>query len=575
MNKIKHSEERYPSVLHKNFRELINYCADNYNVSDAFILKNKKGKDISYTRINFIELKQHVNWLGSGMLAKGLQSKRIAIIGNNCYQWVLGYFATLCGLGLCIPLDKGLPFEEVEVSLIRSYADVLIFDKAHAEIIEELKKSNKTQVTEYICMDKMEGYTSIPELMSYGKKELESGNETYLSLPINEKETTIILFTSGTTSMAKAVQLSQYNILANTYAMLKVEDIRHGDRTMAFLPYHHTFGSTGQVVMLAAGVTTTYCDGLKYVQKNIVEYKITLFICVPLLIETIYKKIMIQVKKQGKEKKVAFGIKLCNFLLKFGIDIRRKVFKEIIDQLGGELRFIISGASAINPEALKGFLSFGIETVQGYGLTETSPVLAAETSAERKLGSIGLALPGVELDVFEPNEEGIGELIAKGPNVMCGYYENQEETDKVIIDGWFHTGDLVSIDKDGYVFIRGRKKNVIVLKNGKNVYPEELEVLINNLPYVEECMVYGEPKFNDGNENDLALCAKIVYKPDYMKETFQTETPDEIEKIISKDIDILNESLPTYKHMLRITTTDQPMVKTTTGKVKRHEEIKK
>lgn len=575
MNKIKHSKEKYPSVLHKNFRELINYCADNYNVSDAFILKNKKGKDISYTRINFIEFKQHVNWLGSGMLAKGLQGKRIAIIGNNCYQWVLGYFASLCGLGLCIPLDKGLPFEEVEVSLIRSYADVLIFDKAHAEIIEELKKSNKTQVTEYICMDKMEGYTSIPELMSYGKKELESGNETYLSLPINEKETTIILFTSGTTSMAKAVQLSQYNILANTYAMLKVEDIRHGDRTMAFLPYHHTFGSTGQVVMLAAGVTTTYCDGLKYVQKNIVEYKITLFICVPLLIETIYKKIMIQVKKQGKEKKVAFGIKLCNFLLKFGIDIRRKVFKEIIDQLGGELRFIISGASAINPEALKGFLSFGIETVQGYGLTETAPVLAAETIVERKIGSIGLALPGVELDVFEPNEEGIGELIAKGPNVMCGYYENQEETDKVIIDGWFHTGDLVSIDEDGYIFIRGRKKNVIVLKNGKNVYPEELEVLINDLPYVEECMVYGEPRFNDGNENDLALCAKIVYKLDYMKENFQTEDPAEIEKIIAKDIDVLNENLPVYKHMLRITTTDQPMIKTTTGKVKRHEEIKK
>ena len=268
-------------------------------------------------------------------------------------------------------------------------------------------------------------------------------------------------------------------------------------------------------------------------------------------------------------------MKLCNFLLKFGIDIRRKVFKEIIDQLGGELRFIISGASAINPEALKGFLSFGIETVQGYGLIETSPVLAAETSVERKLGSIGLALPGIELDVFEPNEEGIGELIAKGPNIMSGYYENQEETDKVIVDGWFHTGDLVSVDKDGYIFIRGRKKNVIVLKNGKNIYPEELEVLINDLPYVEESMVYGEPRFNDGNENDLALCAKIVYKPDYMKENHHTEDSAEIQKIIEKDINTLNENLPAYKHMLRITTTDQPMIKTTTGKVKRHEEIKK
>ena len=575
VNKIKHSTIKFPSVMHKNIRELVNYGAKEYNTSDAYILKEKKGKEVSYRHITYIDFKDHMNWYGTGLMLRGHEGKRIAVMGNNCYPWALTYFATLAGLGICVPLDKALPYEELESSLARSYADVLVFDKAHVEAVEKLKSSDKIKVTDYICMDELEGYPSVAEIAAEGKKALEAGNEKYLTLPIDEYATTIILFTSGTTSMAKAVQLSQYNILANTYAMLKVEDIQHGDRTMAFLPYHHTFGSTGQVVMQAAGVTTTYCDGLKYVQKNIVEYKITLFICVPILIETIYKKIMTQVKKQGLEKKVQRGIKICNALKKVGIDIRRKVFKDILDQLGGELRFIISGASALNPEAHKGFMAFGIDTVQGYGLTETSPVLAAETLVNHKIGSIGLALPGVELDVFEPNEEGIGELIAKGPNVMSGYYENQEETDKVIVDGWFHTGDLVSVDKDGYIFIRGRKKNVIVLKNGKNVYPEELEVLINELPYVDESMVYGEPRYNDGNESDLAVCAKIVYKKDYMEDHFNTSDAEEIEKIINDDLDKINDNVPVYKRIVRVNVTDQPMIKTTTGKVKRHEEIKK
>lgn len=398
VNKIKHSTVKFPSVLHKNMRELVNYAAKEYNTSDAYILKEKHGKEISYKRISFIDFKNHINWLGTGLMARGLEGKRIAVMGNNCYQWSLSYFATLAGIGVCVPLDKALPYEELESSLARSYADVLIFDKAHVENVEKLKAEGNTSVKDFICMDNIEGYPTIEELILEGKKEMEAGNERYLTLPIDEHATTLLLFTSGTTSMAKAVKLSQYNILANTYAMLLVEDIQHGDRTMAFLPYHHTFGSTGQVVMTAAGVTTTYCDGLKYVQKNIVEYKITLFICVPILIETIYKKIMQQVKKQGLEKKVKRGIKICNALKKVGIDIRRKVFKDILDQLGGELRFIISGASALNPEAHRGFMAFGIDTVQGYGLTETAPVLAAETLVNHKIGSIGLALPGIELD---------------------------------------------------------------------------------------------------------------------------------------------------------------------------------
>ena len=344
---------------------------------------------------------------------------------------------------------------------------------------------------------------------------------------------------------------------------------------MAFLPYHHTFGSIGQVIMLAVGIVTTYCDGLKYLQKNIVEYKVSVFFCVPLLVESIYKKIMQTIKKEGLEKKVNFGLKLSRLLLKLGIDVRRKLFKEILDQLGGNIRFVISGASAIDPEAIEGFNDFGIVAVQGYGMTEASPILAGENFRERRPGSIGKAMPGVELAIDEPNAEGIGELIARGPNIMAGYYENPEETEKALAGGWLHTGDLAYVDKDGYVFICGRKKNVIVLKNGKNVYPEEIEVLISNLPYVEENMVFGKPRHDDGNEKDLALWAKIVYKPDYMKETLGLTDASAIEARIREDIDSINQQLPSYKQILKLIITDQPMIKTTTGKVKRYEEAKK
>lgn len=576
MKEIKHLKPVFASVFHKDFRELINYGADAYRGDDAFIVKHKRNKkDISYEHIKFENFRDHVNYLGTAMLKKGYLGKRIAIVGKNRYEWMLGYFATLCGIGICVPLDKGLPYDEVESSLERSYADILIFDKAHLDTVEELKEKNNTKVTEYICMDDIEGYDSVNKMMETGRSALEGGFDEYLNLPIDADGTTIILFTSGTTSLSKAVQLSQHNITANVYAMLQTEDIRHGDINMAFLPYHHTFGSTGQVVMLAAGVTTTFCDGLKYLQKNIVEYKVSMFVCVPLLIESIYKKIMQTVKKEGLEKKVAFGLKVSKLLLRFGIDVRRKLFKQILDQLGGELRYVISGASAIDPVALEGFNDFGITAVQGYGMTEAAPVISAENTWERKTGSIGKPLPGVEVKIDQPNEEGIGELIARGPNIMTGYYENEEETAKVLTDGWLHTGDLASVDEDGYLFIRGRKKNVIVLKNGKNVYPEELEILVSNLPYVEENMVFGQPRHKDGDHKDLALCAKIVYKPDYMKETYGTDDPAEVEAIIKKDIDTINDELPTYKHMLRVIVTDEEMIKTTTGKVKRYEEEKK
>lgn len=586
-NQIKIDELKpvYKGLEDTDFKSMLERIASEYKDEDAFIVKHKQGKEVSYEHISFIRVKEDTFALGTAMLRKGFKGKNIAIIGNNRYEWVISYLAVMGGIGYVVPLDKGLPYEEVESSIERSYADVLIFDYAHKDIADTLKASGKTKVTEYICMNVPDGrkaddtaeapyYSMFADLVEEGKALIAGGNAEFASLPVDAEESSILLFTSGTTSMSKAVMLSQKNILSNIAAMSLVEDIRRGDVNMAFLPYHHTFGSTAQIYMLEVGATTTYCDGLKYLQKNIVEYKVSVFVCVPLLIESVYKKIMNKVEKEGKTKTVKFGIKLSKFLLKFGIDIRRKLFKEIHEQLGGNLRFVISGAAAIDPEALEGFINFGIEAVQGYGMTESAPVLAAENLFERKSGSIGKSLPGVELRIDEPNEEGIGELIGRGPNVMEGYFENEEETAKTLQDGWLHTGDLARIDKDGYIFLCGRKKNVIVLRNGKNVYPEELEVLIAALPYVEENMVFGEEKRAGSGDHDLALAAKIVYKKDAMRELYGAETAEEVEKVIRRDIDEINQKLPTYKQMQRLVITDEPMIKTTTGKVKRFEEQK-
>jgi len=572
--KLRELKPRFKAPRHKNLRDMIRYAAKEYAKDTAFIIKHKKGKEVSYEHISFQQFHARFNQLGTALLKRGMEGKRIAIIGKNREEWMESYFAVLCGLGYSVPLDRGLPYEEIETSLIRSYADVVIFDPALQPEMEKLKAAGTTKVTEYISMDPLEGYLSVQELREEGEKLLAEGFDGYKDLPIDEKESTIILFTSGTTSLAKAVLLSHYNIVENLYGLQLAEDIRRGDVNMAFLPYHHTFGFVGQMLMLACGVTTTYCDGLKYLQKNIVEYKVSVFFCVPLLIESIYKKVMQTVKKEGKENTVKFGIALSRFLLKFGIDIRRKVFKTILDQLGGNLRFVISGAAAIDPEAIEGFNNFGIAAVQGYGMTEASPVITAENHWERKAGSIGRALPGVEVVIDEPDENGVGEIICRGPNVMEGYYENEEDTARTLIDGWLHTGDLGRIDEDGYMFICGRKKNVIVLKNGKNVYPEEIEVLIAALPYVSENFVFGKPRYDNGDEKDLALWAKIVYNPEYMKENYGAATPEEAEAVIRRDIDAINETMPVYKQIYRLVVTDQEMVKTTTGKVKRYEETK-
>ena len=556
-----------------NIKELIYNSAKIYENNIAFIVKHQEGKNKTYENITYKMLLEQINALGTKLYDMELKNKRIAILGRNRYEWALGHLTSLLGGIVSIPLDKDLQIDELENSLIRSKADAIYFDEKYIEKIEKIKSRNTTNVKQYICMSKMSGYDDIHTLKEEGQKLLEKGNKEYISAKIDENAMNILLFTSGTTSKSKAVMLSQKNIASNVYAMQRVEDIRSTDSNLAFLPMHHIFGSTCLIMMLSCGVRNSFPDGLRYVSQNFKEYEVSVFVGVPLLVEAIYNRIVKEIEKQGKTKLIKNAIKISNFLLKFHIDIRRKLFKQIIDQLGGKMRFVISGGAPLDPKIQKGFIDLGIDMVQGYGLTETSPVIAAENMYKSKTGSIGIPMENVTVEIVNKDDNGIGELRAKGPNVMLGYYENEEETKNVLKDGWFYTGDLGYIDKEGFIFITGRQKNMIVLKNGKKIFPEEIETLVNRIDLVEECMVFGMP--DEVDKNDVKLSVKVVYNKDEIKQKYGDISLDEIRDIIWNRIkNEVNTTVPRYKHIMNMILTDKELIKTTTKKVKRNEELK-
>ena len=569
----KNYRKLYEAKEFKDIKEILYNSVKIYKDKIAFVIKHKENKEIKYENITYPKLLEDVNSLGTSFYELGLKGKRIAIIGKNRYEWAISHFGALLGEIVSVPLDKDLQYDELENSLIRSKADCIIFDEKLKNTIDEIKKNNNTQLTEYISMDKLDGYKNIEQLIKDGEKLIKSGKKDYINAKIDENKMNILLFTSVTTSKSKAVMLSQKNIASNIYAMQCVEDINCNDTNIAFLPFHHIFGSTCLIMMVANGAKTVFPDGLRYIKQNLNEYKVTLFVGVPILVEAIYKTIMKEVEKQGKTKIIKGAIGVSNFLRKMNIDVRKKLFKQIIDALGGKLRFVISGGAPADPEIAKGFNDLGIKLVQGYGLSETAPVIAAENEKVIKPGSVGLPMLNDEVEIVNKDENGIGEIRVKGPNVMLGYYEMPELTAEVLKDGWFYTGDLGYIDKDGVLFITGRNKNMIVLKNGKKVFPEELETLVNRIDLVEECMVFGLPDKDD--KNDVKLSVKIVYNKDVAEEKYAGKSFDELYKIIWDKIKELNTSFPRYKHIQKLILTDKELIKTTTKKVKRQEEMKR
>ncbi len=552
-----------------NIKQVIYHSIDKYPNNIAFKIKEKTESDVKYIDITYTDFINEVNNLGTGLFKLGLKGKRVAILSKNRYEWPLSYVTLLLGGIVAVPLDKALTDIEIENSIIRSKVDAIIYEEKYVDIVNKVKEEGKSNLTEFICMDKIDDAKYIKNIQKSGQEEIGKGNKEYIDFEIDNKALATLVFTSGTTSKSKIVMLSQYNIARNISDMQLVEDFRSTDVNLAFLPFHHTFGSTGQLIMLSSGITTAFPDGLKYIAQNLKEYHVTFFVGVPILIEAIYKKLNEEISKKGKTTMVKVAKVFTNILLKFGIDIRRKVFKEIIDELGG-LRFVISGAACLDKRVEKGFNDLGILTVQGYGLTETAPVLCAENYKYRKYGSIGFPMKNVQIRIDNKNEDDIGEIVVKGPNVMLGYYEDEEATNAVLKDGWFYTGDYGYIDSKGYVYVTGRKKNLIVLKNGKKIFPEEIEEQINKIDLVEECFVYGLPK-----DDDVLLSVKIKYDEEIAKTQYPNLNKEELHKAIWNKVKEKNKLLPKYKYVKNMVLTNEEFAKTTTNKIKRFEELKK
>ena len=569
------SDKKFNPKKFNNLKEIIANVKKEYGDNPAFRQKTAE-KDV-YTDILYKDYVDNINALGTALISVGLQGQRIGLIGENKYEWQEAYLSVVCGVGVIVPLDKALPENEIYSLIERSRIEAIFYSEKYAPIMKKIREEKIGNIKYFISMEateKAENVYSQRELVELGKSLIKNGAKSYTEAKINNEEMSIMLFTSGTTSKSKAVMLSHKNICTNIYDISCIFNMGPDDLILSFLPLHHTFECTvGFLYPMSAGVTIAFCGGLRHIAEDLKDYHATAMIAVPVLFESLYKKLMKEIDKKGQTKKVKFGRGVSNILRKAHIDVRKVLFKEILDNFGGKIRLLVCGGAAYSPEVEKGLLDIGIPTYQGYGLTETSPVIAAESLAHRRIGSIGKLLPSVQGKIIEPDEQGVGELAVKGDSVMIGYYENDEANKEVFTeDGFFKTGDLAYFDKDDYIYITGRKKSVIVLKNGKNIYPEEIEVLINSLEGVKESFVYGKPDEDD--KDDLKICAKIVYDSEFFEKNNLTAVEDIKNDLWSK-VKVINKGLPTYKYIKEISITTEELIKTTTLKIKRYEEIKR
>ena len=567
-------ENKSKKMKFKDLKDMLKQTGEAYADRPAYMFKTENEGE--FRTITHKEFRNEINALGTALIKMGLKDKRIAIISENRYEWELAYLSVVAGTGVVVPLDKALPENEIESLILRSQVEAIFYSEKYNDVMNNLRNKKNTNLQYFISMDLQENTNGIyaqKALVEKGKKLLSEGNRKFLDAKINAEQMGIMLFTSGTTAMSKAVMLSHKNIITNVMDIIQRFDLNETDRLLSFLPLHHVFECTvGFLYPMSIGACICFCEGVKHMADNIKEFKITVMISVPAVFDIIYRKVMKTIEKKGKIATLEKGKKISQLLMKIKIDLRKQIFKEIHESLGPDLKLVVTGGAALDPETEKGFNDLGFDVEQGYGLTETSPVIASETPKCRRLGSIGKKFPSVEVKIENPDEDGIGELMAKGPSIMLGYYENEEATKSTLEpDGWLHTGDLARIDKDGFIYISGRKKSVIVLNNGKNVFPEEIEALLNKVEGIKESFVY-EKKEDDG---DIKVCTKIVYDKELIKELYNIESEDEIREFLWNKVKEVNNLMPKYKYVKEMIITEEELVKTTTLKIKRHEEMKK
>ncbi len=565
------SEKIYNYTKITDLKDMLKKSGKEYGKKIAYQIKKEEGK---YKNITHEEVRKMIDALGTALIDIGLKDKRIAVIGENRYEWEIAYLAIVCGTGTVVPLDKSLPENELKNLIERSEVEAIFYTKKYETILEDAKKEGIGKLKHLISMDleqHKKGVYSEKELIEKGKQLIKQGNEEFLKAQIDNEKMSIMLFTSGTTSASKIVALSHKNLCSNLMDIASVLDVNSSDVFLSFLPLHHVFECTvGFLFSLYRGAKTVFCDGIRHIPENMKEYKVSVMASVPAIYERIFKMIRKQLEKQGKLQEI---LEKEEQYRNCSMKEKAKVFKEIHDMLGGNVKLLISGAASLDAGIEEKYRLLGLNLVQGYGLTETSPVVAIGTKKYYKVGSIGKVVPSVKAKVVNCNQEGIGELIVQGPNVMLEYYENRNETRKAIQDGWFHTGDLARIDEEGYIFICGRKKSVIVLKNGKNIFPEEMENLINRIEGIEESFIYGKQMSED--KNDIKIFAKLVYNQEVVENTYKVQGEEAIYQAINEKIKEINKTMPHYKAIKGFSITKEPLIKTTTNKIKRQNNLDK
>ncbi len=575
-NKNKKEVKNYEQTHYKTIKEIFERSIKEY-AKQPCILEKFKPKE-NFTTITFKEFGEDVYNLGTGLTEKfNLKDTRIVIIGENTYHWYISYMAMLCGVGIAVPVDKELPENEIENVIRRAKASAVIYSCKKKDAIKKVQ-DKLPEVKYFIQMNSDENLNGRDVGLNYiikeGKKIIQDGNNNFMKIKIDPEEFKVLIFTSGTTSNSKGVMICNRNLAENINAVSAYVKLTTDDRLMSILPLHHTYESTiGFLLPFAVGASISVCQGLKYIVPNLQETKPTAILTVPLLVENLYKKINANIKKSKKDGIVNSMIHVSNALKTIGVDIKRKVFNEIYENLGGKIRIIVSAAAPIDAKIGKWVEDIGITFLQGYGLTETAPIAALTPEFKPKVGSAGKAVTCAEIKIDNPNENGEGEVLIKSSTLMLGYYEDKKATDEVVKNGWFHSGDVGYLDDEGYLYITGRSKNVIVTQNGKNIYPEEIELMLANIPEIAECMVYG--KEEPGNK-ELIISVKVI--PNY--EEIQNKhgkdlSKEQIHDIIWQEIKNVNRKLTSYKAIKNLEIKEDEFEKTTTMKIKRYKEIKK
>ncbi len=582
-NRKRGKKENFPTTSYKTIKEIFEKSVKEY-ADKPFILEKFTTKG-EFTEITYEQFGKDVINFGTAIINKlGLKDKRIVIIGENTYHWYVSYMAMLCGTGIAVPVDKELPENEIENVIKRSKASAVIFSTKKQETIKKIQEK-LPDVQYFIQMNSdseiNQKNVGMNYLIEQGKQIVKNGDNSFVKINVEPDEFKVLIFTSGTTSNSKGVMLCNRNLAANINAVSAYVKLTSEDRFMSILPLHHTYESTiGFLLPLAVGASIAVCQGLKYIVPNLQEAKPTALLTVPLLIENLYKKINANIKKSKKENIVNSMIHLTNALKAVGVDVKKKVFSEIYDNLGGKIKYIVSAAAPIDAKIGKWLEDIGIIFLQGYGLTETAPIAALTPAFDTKVGSAGKAVVEAELKIDNPNENGEGEVLIKSPTLMLGYYEDEEATNKAIeiLDGerWFHSGDIGYLDEEGFLYITGRCKNVIVTQNGKNIYPEEIELLLGDIPEIRESLVYGKESDGKKDEKGLIISAKVIPNYEEIERIYGKDLPEEqIYNIIWGKIKTVNKKLTSYKAIKNLEIKHEEFEKTTTMKIKRYAELKK